>query len=121
MDTAAITLERDPTTGHFLRGNQMARGNSRSDVARGHELRRAMLAAVTPEDMAEIARALVAEAKGGNVFAASLLFDRVIGKVKQAEPENADDLRETLRELWATFAKKPVTDPAAIVEVGSPA
>lgn len=60
--------------GRFTKGNKCARGR------RVTELRRALLAAVTPDDMAEIAARLVEMAKGGDLSAAALLFDRVLGK-----------------------------------------
>ncbi len=43
-------------------------------------MRRALLGAVTPDDMEAIAQTLLAAAKGGDLQAAALLFDRVLGK-----------------------------------------
>jgi len=63
--------------GRFRPGNRAAKGNPHAAaVAR---LRSALLAAVTPDDVAEIVRALVAKARRGDVVAARELLSRVLG------------------------------------------
>ncbi len=60
--------------GRFTKGNKCARGRQVTD------LRRALLSAVSPQDMEAIAGKLVEMARGGDLAAAGLLFDRVLGK-----------------------------------------
>ncbi len=60
--------------GRFTKGNKCATGRKVTD------LRRALLDAVTVEDMAAIAERLIAAAKSGDLDATALLFDRVLGK-----------------------------------------
>jgi len=92
-------MDRDPTTGRFAPGNSAATGHRRPHAARVARFRTALMDAITEEDLAEIARALVAAAKGGDVTAARLLLDRVLG------PAEAIDLLqrvEALEELIGT-------------------
>ena len=71
------------TTGRFAVGNTLGRGNPHAaQVAR---LRSAMLAAVSEDDMKATIGKLVEMAKGGDVAAIKLLFDRVLGKVVTVE------------------------------------
>ena len=71
------------TNGRFASGNTLGRGNPHAaQVAR---LRSAMLSAVTEDDVKAVVGKLVALAKGGDVPAIKLLFDRVLGKVVAIE------------------------------------
>ena len=68
--------------GRFTSGNTEGRGRQIT------ALKRALLEAVTPEDMAEIAKAIAEKAKQGDTKAAELLFNRLLGKPAQSkEPE----------------------------------
>jgi len=68
--------------GRFTSGNTEGRGRQVT------ALKRALLEAVTPEDMAEIAKAIAEKAKQGDTKAAELLFNRLLGKPAQTkEPE----------------------------------
>ncbi len=78
--------------GRFAPGN--AGGPGCPYGAQTERFRSALMAAVTRDDMAAIARRLVADAKGGSVRAASLLFDRVLGK-----PLEAPDMMDRLTQL----------------------
>ena len=60
--------------GRFTKGNRCATGRKVTD------LRRALLEAVTLQDMADIAASLITAAQAGDLQAAALLFDRVLGK-----------------------------------------
>lgn len=51
---------------------------------RVNDLRVALLNAVTPDDLDEVIRALVNQAKDGDVPAARELLDRIFGKATQA-------------------------------------
>ena len=64
--------------GRFAQGWKGGPGNPLAK--RVAELRAALLAAVTPEDIDAIARVLVQKAKGGDVVAVKELLDRCIGK-----------------------------------------
>jgi len=64
--------------GRFIVGNDIGIGNPHAkQVAR---LRSALLDAITPADMKAIISALIEKAKAGDVHAASVLFERVLGK-----------------------------------------
>ena len=82
--------ERD-TKGRFTTGNRIGKG--RPIGSKVDRLRRAMLSAVTPEDISEIIRVLVSLAKSGDLTAAKIVLDRVLG------PSVPADLIERLEEL----------------------
>jgi len=65
--------------GRFVEGNRGGPGNP--NAIKVAKLREALLAAVTAKDLREVVKALVREAKKGDVAAARELFDRVLGKV----------------------------------------
>ena len=64
--------------GRFTAGNCGGPGNPHS--AQVSRLRSALLNAVTEDDMTAVIQALVAKAKKGDVAAARVMFDRVLGK-----------------------------------------
>ena len=72
------------TTGHDKKGRFTA-GNKCSRGRKVTELRRALLDAVTPDDIKEIVAAIVTKAKQGDMQAISLLLDRCIGKAMTAQ------------------------------------
>lgn len=74
--------ERD-AQGRFAEGNPGGPGNPHAK--RVGELRVALLEAVTPADMQAVVKALVEAAKGGDVAAARVLFERVLGKPVEAD------------------------------------
>ena len=77
METNAITNIDRNEKGQFVTGNKAGRGRpigSRVDM-----LRRALIEAVTVEDISEIIRGLIEQAKAGNLTAAKIVFDRVLG------------------------------------------
>ena len=79
--------------GRFTTGNPGGPGNPHAQkVAR---LRSALLAAVTEDDIREVIEALVKKAKGGDIVAARILFDRVLG------PPIAQDILQRLDALEA--------------------
>ena len=71
------------TDGRFLPGNAGGPGNPYA--ARVGELRAALLDAVKPGDLAAIARTLVGAAKSGDVAAAKVVFERVLGRPLEAD------------------------------------
>jgi hypothetical protein len=76
---------RDPMTGRLLPGNRVAVGNrgSNSVARRAHELRQCLLEAVSPEDVLAVGRKLVELAKDGDVTAAKLWLEYVLGRPVQ--------------------------------------
>jgi hypothetical protein len=85
------TIGRD-ASGRFAPGNPGGPGaiaHERNKRARA--LRQALHDAVTREDMAAVARALIDKAKAGDVAAARELLDRIIGRPLPASPQGDDD------------------------------
>lgn len=68
--------------GTFAKGNPGGRGNPLAKQV--NQLRVALAKAVTPADVRGIAKGLIRKAKNGDVAAAHELFDRLLGKAKQA-------------------------------------
>jgi len=90
--------------GRFVAGNPGGPGNP--FARRVGELRRAMLAAVKPEDVADIIKALVAKAKEGHVQAAKVVLSYVLGKPQRvADPDWADVHEWDLQEETAGMSK----------------
>ena len=68
--------------GRFVEGNSGGPGNPRAP--RVQAWRTALAEAVTPEDVGDVVKVLVAAAKEGKPWAVTLLLDRCLGKPKQA-------------------------------------
>lgn len=69
--------------GRFTKGYVGGPGNPFARKA--NELRAALYAAATKEDMADMVRALIEKVKAkGDAYAASVIFDRLFGKAPQA-------------------------------------
>ena len=77
--------------GRFLKGCAPGPGNPYS--AKVAELRTALLAAITEKDIQDVIKALLKEAKKGNVPAARIILDRALG------PIEASDVLERIEEL----------------------
>src|ERR1700712_2980483 len=94
-ETAAPTSERR-NSGQFAPGNRGGPGNPFArQVA---ELRQAILDRLTVESASEIADALIAKAKTGDVAAARLLFQYGLGKPSKAvEPDRVEIEEHQLR------------------------
>ncbi len=85
------------TNGRFSVGNQLGRGNPHAaQVAR---LRSVMLAAVSEDDLRTVVATLVEKAKGGDVGAIKLLFDRTLGKVVAIESSMANGITPRVQKL----------------------
>jgi hypothetical protein len=88
--------DRDPQTGRFLPGNPGGPGNPYA--ARVATYRAALLEAVTPGDLAAIARTLVQAARSGDVAAAKIVFERTLGRPLEADIlERLERLEEALQ------------------------
>ena len=86
------------SSGRFSAGNSAARGNPHARKVA--ELRSALLAAVSTDDLAAVVRSLVDAAKSGDVQAAKVVFDRVLG------PSVALDVMERLDALEARLTER---------------
>lgn len=84
--------------GRFAKGNSGGPGNPFAKQIGG--LRKALLKAVKPKDMQDIAERLVVEAKAGNISAIKEVFDRTLGRPVEA------DLIVRLEQIEALLAKK---------------
>lgn len=84
--------------GRFAPGNAGGPGNPHAATVA--KLRAAILAAVTPEDVEAIIRAMVHRAKGGDMGAIRELLDRAIGKPTDADlAERIERLEQAADEL----------------------
>jgi len=83
---------RDPASGRFLPGWKGGPGNphARAVAAR----RKALLGAVTPEDIARVGKKLLEMAEGGDVPAIALLFKYIIGQPRPARDPDWLDVEE---------------------------
>lgn len=87
-------------SGRFALGNPGGPGAiAHERTKRARALRQALHDAVTPEDMAAVARALVERAKAGDVAAARELLDRIIGRPLPAEPLSEDEKQHVVVRL----------------------
>jgi len=103
---------RNRVTGHFQKGNNFSRGNA--VARRTRELRQATLDAVSADQVAAVITKLAALAADGDVPAARVFLEHVIGKPTQAlEVTGADgqvlglDMDRLLATIQATLAKHP--------------
>ena len=96
--------DRD-ANGRFLPGNAGGPGNPLGQHV--NLLRKALLEAVTPEDMRQIAAALLEAAKGGDVAAAKELLLRCLGRPLES------DLLERLEALEEVYRGERSEDRSA--------
>lgn len=82
--------ERDPLTGRFLDGNRASVGAG-GNSGRMREFRQAVLAALSPEELAALVRRLYRDAMAGDDVAAALLLDRTLGKPLPGVHESGTD------------------------------
>lgn len=84
--------------GRFTAGN--AGGPGRPPAATVHEHRAAMVAAVTPKDIAAIMQALVEKAIAGDVQAAKIVLERFFGR--PADTETLERIERLEQQLEAS-------------------
>lgn len=83
--------------GRFAKGNRGGPGNPLA--AQVNRLRSALLRAVEPEDIEDVVQALLRKAKEGDVAAARVLFNRLLGKPLEADIlDRIENLEEMLGE-----------------------
>ena len=79
-----------------MAGNSGGPGNP--FAARVGRLRAALIDAVAPDDVRQVVQRLVAKAKAGDIAAAKVLFERVLGRPLQADIiERIEALEEQVR------------------------
>jgi ribosomal protein L17 len=83
-------MKRD-AQGRFLPGNKGGPGNPFGK--RVANLRKALMDAVTEDDLTEVVESLITKAKNGDIAAIKVLFDRLFG------PPIAADLLERIEQL----------------------
>src|SRR6516165_4633315 len=89
--------------GRFAAGNPGGPGNPFArQVA---QLRRALLSAVTPDEIAQVARKLFEQARDGDAASARLLYSYTVGKPSETVNPDKLDLDE-----WEMYRKMPVQD-----------
>ncbi len=92
--------------GRFAPGNKVAVGTRQAHLQR---LRRAFVDCLTVDDVADVTAALVTAAKGGDVAAIKVFFERVHGRVAadvhvdEDEPDLTD--AEKREQLLSRFAR----------------
>jgi hypothetical protein len=74
--------------GQFVKSNQLSIGNSGPTNNKVKELKDALLAAISTEDIKAIIKKLIVKAKGGNIQAAKEVFDRGFGKSVETSDVN---------------------------------
>jgi hypothetical protein len=90
------------SNGRFLKGNKGGPGNPHARQAAA--LRQAFLAAVTAEDIATIAQAMIEKARQGDVAAARLVIQYSLGRPAEAvDPDRLDELE------WQQWTREEVT------------
>ncbi len=94
--TPVASADRAPN-GRFVRGNKAAAGNPAN--AKAQRLRNELLAAVSGKDCREVIKKLVEMAKAGDVPAAKLLFDRVLGQAEATSKISVDSEQTTVVEV----------------------
>jgi hypothetical protein len=108
-------LDKRGKNGRFLPGHGGGPGNPHAQKV--HRLRAALLNAVTPADIEEIVRKLIAMAKQGEIAAIKELLDRTLGKpVAAVELSGADGepllqlgrLQEAILQALAEFPEARV-------------
>jgi hypothetical protein len=84
---------RDSMTGRMLPGNRLSVGNRGANptVRRMNELRRVLTDAASDDDIRDVYRSLLVAAKGGDVAAARLLLDHLVGRPKESVEITAGD------------------------------
>jgi hypothetical protein len=101
--------------GRFTKGNPGGPGNP--FYRRQAELRRAVLALFTPEDVAALLRVMLALGRNGDVAAAKVFLEYVVGKPHKAPDPDREEHHE-----WQLFAEAPrLAEVHEVLENGVPA
>ena len=68
----------------FQKGNNAAKGRSGKYNKQVHDLKRVIHEECTPEEMRKVIRSMLRKAKKGDLSAANMILDRLIGKPNQS-------------------------------------
>jgi hypothetical protein len=117
-ETNAVNPQQAPTEGRdadgrFAKGNAGGPGNPYP--RRVAALRRALLDSVTEDDIKAIAKAVIEEAKDGNIAAAKIIFQYTLGK-----PDFAINMDLHAPMANDTVAQEPAAPKANGLNGGSP-
>ena len=104
------------TDGRFAKGNAGGPGNPYA--RRVAALRRALLDCVTEDDIKAIAKAVIEEAKDGNIAAAKIIFQYTLGKPDSAA--NLDMPAPIAHGASGAVAQGPAAPKANVSNGGSP-
>ena len=91
IETASPPSSGRRQNGTFAPGHKFAKGNP--NAAKVQKLREGLLEAVSADDLMDVVKVLIVKAKTGDVAAAKLLFDRLLG------PPLAVDVEERMQTL----------------------
>jgi hypothetical protein len=81
---SVVSGDRDPQTGYFRPGNRLGGQGGNPNAKRMAELKRALIACGTEDDIQKLYKTLMAAALGGDVQAAKLLLDHLVGRPSQS-------------------------------------
>lgn len=76
---------RDIATGRFVKGVWKGGKGGNPHAAKAAEFRAAVFETITRQDIADVIRVLIAEAKKGEPWAVQELLDRALGKAEAAD------------------------------------
>ena len=114
----AHSSQADPgrdSQGRFTKGNPGGPGNP--FYRKQAEFRRAVLALFTPEDVASLLRVMLALGRNGDVAAAKVFLEYVVGKPHKAPDPDREEHHE-----WQLFAEAPrLAEVSEVLENGVPA
>jgi hypothetical protein len=105
MPDEMATSGRDPQTGLFQRGNQIGKGvGGNPSAKRMKELKQALIDCGTEADVQALYKSLLSAAKDGDVQAARLLLDHLVGKPAQTTILESDG-GKTIFEIIHTLTR----------------
>jgi hypothetical protein len=111
---------RDPMTGHFRLGNKLGGQGGNPNAKRMAELKKALVACGTEQDIQDIYKTLMAAALGGDVQAAKLLLDHLVGRPSQSVEISGfegDPVKLDMQNLTATLLVALKAFPEAKIAV----
>jgi hypothetical protein len=123
-DNGSNTTGRDPNTGMFRPGHTLSRGNNggNPNVRRQAEYKRALISCGSEEDIQKLYATLTKAALDGDIPAAKLLLDHLVGRpvqsVELSGPDN-EPARVELSTLVAVIMSAVGDDMQARVKIAS--
>jgi len=105
---------RDENTGRFLPGNSCSPGNP--FTGKVMRLKTALLDAVDEQDLQDVIATLVHKARDGDVAAAKVLLDRMLGPAKEPPEEPPLDPREIFKHHLSFLSPGGLSKLVALVK-----